>query len=93
MSAPQSTHQIWTALQHDGPNHLGLWCVLEGPAHLVEEILGVRGVGFEQPLPTRGVAVLPLQRDEEGLRTIGARVVRQQSAAAAGGAARLGGAA
>ena len=20
-------HQIWTALQHDGPNHLGLWLI------------------------------------------------------------------
>ena len=26
VSAPQSTRQIWTALQQDGPNHLGLRC-------------------------------------------------------------------
>ena len=25
VSASQSMHQTWTALQHDGPNHLGLW--------------------------------------------------------------------
>ena len=26
-SAPLSTRQIWTAIQHDGPNHLGLWLI------------------------------------------------------------------
>ena len=25
MSASLSTRQIWNVIQHDGPNHLGLW--------------------------------------------------------------------
>ena len=29
LSAPVSTRQIWTALQHHGPNHLGLWLIAE----------------------------------------------------------------
>ena len=42
VSASQSMHQTWTALQHDGPNHLELqlWTALQhdGPNHL--ELLG-----------------------------------------------------
>ena len=39
VSASQSTRQTWAALQHDGPNHLGLWVTWaalqhDGPNHL-----------------------------------------------------------
>ena len=30
VSASLSTRQTWTALQHDGPNHLGLWLIRSG---------------------------------------------------------------